>query len=103
MVGLKMKTKMEGKMMKIKGLTMSVIFQAESANYGETIGNVASLKKISRGRGYQHTYISRQALRYNIVNQMGIDNTEVKADKTVLQFAHSATIDKYPEIDLLDI
>lgn len=86
--------------MKVKGLTMSIIFQAESANYGETIGNVASLKKISRGRGYQHTYISRQALRYNIVNQMGVDNTEVKADKTVLQFAPGATIDKYPEIDL---
>lgn len=86
--------------MKIKGLTMSMIFQAESANYGETIGNVASLKKISRGKGYQHTYISRQALRYNIVNQMGVDNTEIKADKSVLQFSPEATIDKYPEIDL---
>ena len=31
-------------MMKIKGLTMSIIFEAESANYGETIGNVALLK-----------------------------------------------------------
>lgn len=86
--------------MKTKGLTMSIIFQAESANYGETIGNVASLKKISRGKGYQHTYISRQALRYNIVNQMGVDNTEIGADKTTLQFAPKATIDKYPEIDL---
>lgn len=86
--------------MKIKGLTMSMIFQAESANYGETIGNVASLKKISRGKGYQHTYISRQALRYNIVNQMGVDNTEIKADKSVLQFSPEVTIDKYPEIDL---
>ena len=86
--------------MKIKGLTMSMIFQAESANYGETIGNVASLKKISRGKGYQHTYISRQALRYNIVNQMDVDNTEIEADKSVLQFAPEATIDKYPEIDL---
>ncbi len=86
--------------MKIKGLTVSIIFQAESANYGETIGNVASLKKISRGKGYQHTYISRQALRYNIVNQMEVDYTEIHADKTVLQFAPKATIDKYPEIDL---
>lgn len=31
--------------MKIKGLTATVIFQAESANYGESIGNVSSLKK----------------------------------------------------------
>lgn len=86
--------------MKIKGLTMSIILEAESANYGETIGNVASLKKLSRGRGYQYTYISRQALRYNIVNQMGVDNTEVGIDKSVVQFAPDATIDKYPEIDL---
>ena len=89
-----------GEMMKIKGLTMSIIFEAESANYGETIGNVASLKKFSRGKGDQYTYISRQALRYNIVNQMGIDNTAVDVDKSVIQFAPDATIDKYPEIDL---
>ena len=31
---------------------------------------------------------------------MGIDNTEIGMDKTVLQFAPSATIDTYPEIDL---
>lgn len=86
--------------MKIKGLTISIIFEAGSANYGETIGNVASLKKLSRGKGDQYTYISRQALRYNIVNQMGIDTTEVDVDKTVVQFAPNATIDEYPEIDL---
>lgn len=86
--------------MEIKGLTMSIIFEAGSANYGETIGNVASLKKLSRGKGDQYTYISRQALRYNIVNQMGIDNTKVDVDKSVVQFAPDATIDKYPEIDL---
>lgn len=101
MAGVQTKIKKMGeRLMKVKGLTMSIIFQAESANYGETIGNVASLKKISRGKGYQHTYISRQALRYNIVNQMGEDKTEIKADKTVLQFAPAATIDNYPEIDL---
>ena len=86
--------------MKIKGLTMSIIFQAESGNYGETIGNVASLKKLSRGKGEQYTYISRQALRYNIVNKMGIDNTKVDIDKSVVQFAPDVTIKDYPEIDL---
>lgn len=79
---------------------MSIIFEAESANYGETIGNVASLKKLSRGKGDQYTYISRQALRYNIVNQMGVDNTEIDVDGSVLQFAPDATIEEYPEIDL---
>ena len=86
--------------MKSKGLTISIIFQAESANYGEGIGNVTSLKKISRGAGDQYTYISRQAIRYNIVNQMGVDNTPIGLDKSVLQFAQDAKIDEYPEIDL---
>ncbi len=89
--------------MKIKGLTITMIFQAESANYGESVGNVASLKKISRGQGDQYTYISRQALRYNIAEQLGEDLAPVKAegsgDKKVVQFSEDATIDKYPEID----
>ena len=85
--------------MKSKGLTMSIIFQAESANYGEGIGNVTSLKKISRGRGEQYSYISRQALRYNIVEQMKVDNTPIGLDGSVLQFSKEAMIDEYPEID----
>lgn len=56
--------------MKIKGLTMTIVFEAESANYGEAVGNVAALKKISRGKGEQYTYISRQALTYNMVEQI---------------------------------
>jgi CRISPR-associated protein Cst2 len=89
--------------MKNKGLTLTIIFQAESANYGESVGNVASLKKMSRGQGDQYTYISRQALRYNIAEQLGEDLAPVKAegsgDKKVVQFSEEATIDKYPEID----
>lgn len=89
--------------MKSKGLTLTMIFQAESANYGESVGNVASLKKMSRGQGDQYTYISRQALRYNIAEQLGEDLAPVKAegsgDKKVVQFSDEATIDKYPEID----
>lgn len=89
--------------MKNKGLTLTIIFQAESANYGESVGNVASLKKMSRGQGDQYTYISRQALRYNIIEQLGEDFAPVKAegsgDKKVVQFSEAATIDKYPEID----
>lgn len=86
--------------MKNKGLTISMIFQAESANYGEGIGNVASLKKISRGRGEQYSYISRQALRYNIVEQMMVNDTPIGLDGSVLQFSKEAMIDEYPEIDL---
>lgn len=89
--------------MKPKGLTLTVIFEAESANYGESVGNVASLKKVARNNGEQYTYISRQALRYNIVEQLGEPLTEVKpegsGDKKVIQFSKDATIEKYPEID----
>lgn len=86
-----------------KGLTLTMIFQAESANYGESVGNVASLKKISRGYGDQYTYISRQAIRHNIAEQLGEELAPVKAegsgDKKVVQFSDEATIDKYPEVD----
>ena len=52
--------------MKNKGLTLTMVFEAESANYGEGVGNVSALKKLSRDKGDQYTYISRQAIRYNI-------------------------------------
>jgi CRISPR-associated protein Cst2 len=86
--------------MENKGLTLSIIFEAESANYGEGVGNVTALKKVSRGNGEMYTYISRQALRYNIVQQMGIDNTPLDVDGSVIQFHPDATIRDYPEIDL---
>lgn len=90
--------------MKSKGMTITVVFEAESANYGEGIGNVTSLKKISRGNGESYSYISRQALRYNIVNQMvelsdGYSLTPVNYDKTI-QFHPDATIEDNFEIDL---
>ena len=90
--------------MEPKGLAISMIFEAESANYGESVGNVASLKKISRGKGDQYTYISRQAIRYNIIEQLGEQLAPVKAegsgDKKVVQFESGATIEDYPELDL---
>ena len=86
-----------------KGLTFTAIFLAESANYGEGIGNVATLKKISRNRGEQYTYISRQAIRYNIVEQLGENKANMKAegsgDKKVVQFSAETTIKDYPELD----
>ncbi|WP_353106780.1 type I-B CRISPR-associated protein Cas7/Cst2/DevR [Acetoanaerobium noterae] len=89
--------------MKPKGLAVTFILEAESANYGETIGNVASLKKLSRGKGDQYTYISRQAIRYNIIEQLGEDLAPVGAegggDKKVVQFKADATIVDYPELD----
>ncbi len=83
-----------------KGLTITMLFEAESANYGESVGNITALKKMSRSDGNMYTYISRQAMRYNIVQQMGVDNTPVSGEKGTVQFTPSANIDKYPEIDL---
>ena len=86
--------------MKRDGFTITMVFLAESANYGEGIGNVSSLKKMTRGNDWQYSYISRQALRYNIVQQAEWDNTPVDGKSGVIQFAPSATIEDYPEIDL---
>lgn len=85
--------------MENKGLMLSMIFEAESANYGEGVGNIASLKKMARGAGEQYTYISRQAIRYNIIQQLGEKNTPTRVEKDVVQFAPDATIKDYPEID----
>ena len=86
-----------------KGLAISMIIEAESANFGESVGNVAALKKLTRDKGEQYTYISRQALRYNIGEQLNENLAPVKAegsgDKKVIQFSEEATIKDYPEID----
>lgn len=86
--------------MRRDGLTVTMIFLAESANYGEGVGNITALKKMSRGNYEQYSYISRQALRYNMVQQLGWDHTPVDEKSGVVQFAPSATIEAYPEIDL---
>lgn len=82
-----------------KGLTLSIIFEAESANYGEGFGNISSLKKMSRGDGYSYSYISRQALRYNIIEQLKWNDTPVSDADKVVQFEKDASIKDYPEID----
>ena len=89
--------------MKNKGLTLTMVFEAESANYGEGVGNVSALKKLSRDKGDQYTYISRQAIRYNIIEQLSEPVAEVEnigsGDKTVIQFSPNTTIRDYPELD----
>lgn len=88
-----------------KGLTLTIVFNASSANYGESIGNVSALKKMTRADGKQYTYISRQALRYNIVDQLSTSGEQLAKlgadgkDKSVIQFAKDATIKNSPEID----
>ena len=89
------------------GLSITMIFKAESLNYGEGIGNISELKKLSRGNGKVHTFASRQAIRYDIVrlgNKMFGWNLEVvdKSQGTV-QFKENLTIEDSEEMDLFRI
>ena len=74
------------------GLTMTIVFVAESANYGEGLGNISNIKKMTRGNASQYSYISRQAIRYNIVQQAEWDNTPVE-DKSCLLYTSDAADD----------
>lgn len=86
------------------GLSITMIFKAQSLNYGEGIGNISELKKLSRGNGSVHTFASRQAIRYDIVrlgNKMFSWNLEV-VDKSqgTIQFSDKLTIEDSEEMDL---
>lgn len=83
-----------------KGLTLSIIFEADSANYGEGYGNISALKRISRADGNSYTYISRQALIYSLKSDLGWLNTETAAQGKVAQYTWDSNIKESPEIDL---
>lgn len=81
------------------GLTATFVFEATSANYGEGFSNITQMKMMTRGDYKEYPYISRQALRYNMIEQLQWNNTPID-DKGVVQFAPDASIKDYPEIDL---
>ncbi|AOT70857.1 type I-B CRISPR-associated protein Cas7/Cst2/DevR [Geosporobacter ferrireducens] len=87
-----------------KGLSMTVIFQAGSLNYGEGIGNISELKKLRRGNGNVYTYASRQCLRYDIArlgHELFSWNLQVvDKSKGTMQFKDEYTIKDSPEMDL---
>lgn len=89
---------------KKRGLTISMIFRAQSLNYGEGIGNIAELKKLSRGNGKIYTFASRQTLRYDIArlgNKMFGWNLEVvDKSKGTVQFKEKLSITDSEEMDL---
>ncbi len=89
---------------KKSGLTISMIFKAQSLNYGEGIRNIAELKKLSRGDGKIYTFASRQALRYDIArlgNKMFGWNLEVvDKSKGTVQFQDKLSIKDSEEMDL---
>lgn len=87
-----------------KALTMSVIFQANSLNYGEGIGNISELKKIHRGNGDVFTFASRQSIRYDIVRLgnewFGWNLDTVDKKKGTVQFKEEVSIVDSTEMDL---
>ncbi|KUJ90572.1 MAG: CRISPR-associated DevR family autoregulator [Thermoanaerobacter thermocopriae] len=90
-------------MNKNAGITITVVFEAMSLNYGESLGNISELKKLTR-ENKVYTYMSRQALRFEkyrfMVENAGMKETPVTGDEQVVQFKKEATIAEYPEIDL---
>ena len=86
--------------MKNKGLTLSIIFEADSANYGEGYGNVSALKRISRADGNSYTYISGQALKHSLKKILGWLDTKAAAQGKVAQYIWDSNIKESPEIDL---
>jgi len=87
-----------------RGLTLSIIFEAQSLNYGESIGNVSELKKITRADGRVLTFSSRQSIRYDIVRigheLFGWNLDVVDKEKGTMQFKPDATIKDSVEMDL---
>ncbi len=86
------------------GLSITMIFKAQSLNYGEGIGNISELKKLTRGDGSVYTFASRQALRYDIArigNKLFGWNLEVvDKSKGTVQFKDELTIEDSEEMDL---
>ena len=88
-----------------KGLTYTAIFEAMSLNYGEGVGNISELKKLTKG-GEFYSYTSRQAIRYDIYRTLkesySIDDKEdpLTKEQQVVQFKPDANIKDYAEMDL---
>lgn len=86
------------------GLTITVVAQAQSLNYGEGIGNISELKKLTRLDGNVYTFAARQCLRFDIV-RLAADlfnwNLQVvDKSKGTIQFKDNMTIKDSQEMDL---
>jgi CRISPR-associated protein Cst2 len=87
-----------------KALSFTVVFRANSLNYGEGVANISELKKIHRGNGDILTFASRQSIRYDIVRLgnewFGWNLDTVDKTKGTLQFREDVTIADSVEMDL---
>ncbi|CDM67378.1 CRISPR-associated regulatory protein Cst2 [Clostridium bornimense] len=87
-----------------KSISCSVIFQAQSLNYGESIGNISELKKLTRGDGNFYSIATRQAIGYDIrrigKEIFGWNLYTVDKSKGTIQFKNEYTIKDSIEMDL---
>lgn len=87
-----------------KSITLSVIFQGQSLNYGEGIGNISELKKLTRDDGDFYTLATRQAIAYDIRRLgseiFGWNLQTVDKSKGTIQFKNEYTIKDSVEMDL---
>lgn len=82
----------------MKGLTLTIVTpKIQSVNYGETIGNISTLKKLSTGTDYPKkliTYFSDKAIKYD-VKRIGREQFSWKLmDKSVLNLFIKNCCDK---------
>lgn len=90
-----------------KSINCSIVFQAQSLNYGEGIGNISELKKVTRGDGNYYSLATRQAITYDI-RRLGSEifdwnlQTVWKTDgkKGTIQFKQEYSIIDSVEMDL---
>ncbi|MEM4326264.1 MAG: type I-B CRISPR-associated protein Cas7/Cst2/DevR [Candidatus Pacearchaeota archaeon] len=90
-------------------ITLTIVFEGMNLNRDEGVGgNIQTLKKLHRGDGLVHTFMSRQALRYAIskklIEEFGWKETEVtrrgEGERKTNQFDMSkANIIEYEEMD----
>lgn len=87
-----------------KSITCTIIFRAQSLNYGEGIGNISELKKLTRGNGNVYSIESRQAIAYDIrrIGSELFDWNLQTVDKSqgTIQFKSEYTIEDSIEMDL---
>jgi len=81
-------------------LTLTVVTQrATSLNYGENIGNVSILKKLSLGDSSQLTYVSDKAIKYDI-KRKGKEEKEWRLlDEKIKEYIESSRKGKELDVD----
>ncbi|MCF8011638.1 MAG: type I-B CRISPR-associated protein Cas7/Cst2/DevR [Clostridiales bacterium] len=91
-----------------KALSLGIIFEGNSMNYGEGIGTVGELKKVTRGNGETYSYSSRQSILYSIRELLAKEfdwnyytvEPVGSGDKKVIQYKRDVSIRESEEMDL---